>query len=863
MERDLRFRKLMEHSYSGITFLDAGLQIVYRSPSAERITGWTTDRRVSAAAISTVHPDDQAAVNALLGEVLPVTGLSLTCTFRSMHYHGHYIWLENTYTNMLDEPGIHAIVCNFREITEQKETAFQLKKQTEQISELLETMTDGFIALDENLCYTYANQQVTKLLGRTAASLIGRHIWTLFPDAVGSATYEAIQTAFTERKYVCNEDFYAPLQLWQENRVYPSAGGVSVFIRDITRQKKEEHHLKLLESVITNTTDAIMITEAEPQDEPGPRILYVNEAFTKMTGYISGEIVGKSPRILQGPKTDKRELRRLGESLRKWKPCEVTVLNYKKNGEEFWINFTVNPVADEKGWYTHWISIDRDVTQRINEELQKNLLANITHVFNQPAPIDQLLHQLLGELVAYGGFMLAEVWLTDADHTTINLATKVADNNKGRLFYKATKAISSFKKGEGLPGKVWETHQTEFWDQLAGNENFLRREAAKMAGLTKAYGVPLLADNQFIGVLVLGLDGTSMPDSNLVKLFDTFSTHFGAAIKRKQLDMEKKELENLLNKVTDLARIGGWEIDLVRDSLYWSKITKEIHEVAPDFDPDLNSGTSFYETPKDRAFVARQINSATKKGTPLDFELPIITARGNQKWVRVIGEPEFSGKKCVRIYGSFQDVTDRKLTHRRLEESEKRYSDLFQLSPLPKWVFDLETLRFLDVNNAAIQHYGYTHEEFLNMTIKDIRPIDQVPKLVEILDAHQSQSQFIVPGIVTHQKKDGTLMLIEVQNSDMVYKSRAARIVIAHDMTDRINHIKAIESQNERLKEISWMQSHVIRAPLSRIMGLIDVLNLTAPDETENTKILEFIRLSAHELDSVIRAITDNANGAW
>ena len=91
---------------------------------------------------------------------------------------------------------------------------------------------------------------------------------------------------------------------------------------------------------------------------------------------------------------------------------------------------------------------------------------------------------------------------------------------------------------------------------------------------------------------------------------------------------------------------------------------------------------------------------------------------------------------------------------------------------------------------------------------------------------------------------------------------RAARIVIAHDMTDRINHIKAIESQNERLKEISWMQSHVIRAPLSRIMGLIDVLNLTAPDETENIKILEFISFSANELDSVIRAITDNANGA-
>lgn len=164
---------------------------------------------------------------------------------------------------------------------------------------------------------------------------------------------------------------------WFETRTVPMVNSENkiettlAVTRDITQNKKEEHFLKLLESVITNTNDSVMITEAEPFDEPGPKIVYVNEAFTKMTGYTFDEVVGKSPRILQGPKSDKEELKRLSEAIRKWKPCEVSVINYRKNGEEFWINFSIKPVADETGWFTHWIAVERDVTQQKNNDLER------------------------------------------------------------------------------------------------------------------------------------------------------------------------------------------------------------------------------------------------------------------------------------------------------------------------------------------------------------------------------------------------------------------------------------------------------------------------------------------------------------
>ena len=136
-------------------------------------------------------------------------------------------------------------------------------------------------------------------------------------------------------------------------------------IQDITQKKEENLRLKLLESVVTNTKDSVLITEAKPFDAPGPKILYVNEAFTKMTGYSAEDVIGKTPRILQGPKTDIKELEKLSKALRNWESCEITIINYKKNGEEFYINLSVSPVTDSKGLYTHWIAIECDVTESV------------------------------------------------------------------------------------------------------------------------------------------------------------------------------------------------------------------------------------------------------------------------------------------------------------------------------------------------------------------------------------------------------------------------------------------------------------------------------------------------------------------
>lgn len=126
--------------------------------------------------------------------------------------------------------------------------------------------------------------------------------------------------------------------------------------------------LRLLESVAVHARDSIVITEAEPINLPGPRVLYCNAAFTRATGYSATDMVGQTPRILQGPKTDPAARVRLRQALTAWEPVEIEMINYRKDGTEFWVELSIVPVADERGWFTHWVSVQRDITERKEAE---------------------------------------------------------------------------------------------------------------------------------------------------------------------------------------------------------------------------------------------------------------------------------------------------------------------------------------------------------------------------------------------------------------------------------------------------------------------------------------------------------------
>ena len=142
-------------------------------------------------------------------------------------------------------------------------------------------------------------------------------------------------------------------------------------------------------------------------------------------------------------------------------------------------------------------------------------------------------------------------------------------------------------------------------------------------------------------------------------VFDEFEVYKGALAMVSDITA-KRNLEDVLERVNNLARIGNWNVDLEKNITYWSGVTRQIHEVETDFDPSLPGAIDFYKEGDSRILLQEALKQGIEKGIPWDLELQLITGKLNERWVRVTGEAEFHNGKCTRIYGSIQDIDSRK-----------------------------------------------------------------------------------------------------------------------------------------------------------------------------------------------------------
>ncbi|RJR19141.1 MAG: PAS domain S-box protein [Nitrospiraceae bacterium] len=165
-----------------------------------------------------------------------------------------------------------------------------------------------------------------------------------------------------------------------------------VAIDNAVRHRAAEQRLRLLESAVMNANDAIIILEAEPGQMLGRRILYVNEAFTRMTGYSYEEATSRTLRILRGPRTSLAALNTIRLALEQVKPVRVEIINYRKDGSEFWVECNIVPFADRKGSFIHWVSVQRDITKRKQAEEERERLMKEIEAVN--ADLTELNRQL-------------------------------------------------------------------------------------------------------------------------------------------------------------------------------------------------------------------------------------------------------------------------------------------------------------------------------------------------------------------------------------------------------------------------------------------------------------------------------------
>lgn len=436
-------------------------------------------------------------------------------------------------------------------------------------------------------------------------------------------------------------------------------------VQDITSQKTEEQRLKLLESVITNTNDAILITEAEPVDGINHRIVYLNQAFCKMTGYQLHELIGQSPKILQGPKSDFKELERLSKSLKKWESCEVTTINYKKSGEEFWVNFTVSPVANEKGWYTHWIAIERDVTKRKNRELEQNLLSQISRIFNQENGLVSACNKLCRAFADFGEFDFVEVWLPNLENTFIKLISYSEYTPAANEFYRLSKQYKLFEFGDGIPGNVWKTKQILTWSDLERQERFVRMNAALEAGIASIIGVPLTFKESLVGVLVFGSGKNIDQLSRYLKILPRLESFIGSEINRKSLESNLSHLFEEKTNIIESIADAFFTVDSNFIVTYWNHTAENLLGVKRE---DL-IGKNLWEVFPD----AVHLPSYTNYHKVLETGMPISFEDYYGFWIEVNAYPSEDG---LTVF--FRDISFRKEAEENLRRAYEERNQILE-----------------------------------------------------------------------------------------------------------------------------------------------------------------------------------------
>ncbi len=246
-----------------------------------------------------------------------------------------------------------------------------------------------------------ANQNFLNLFGYTTAEIEGQH-HSIFVEQgfAGSAAYRQFWSFLQNGQFQAAEYKHVGKdgrEVWLQASYSPILGfdgrpsKVIKFASVVAERKPVETQivplqerflalddsptdtkLRLFESIVVHAKDAIMMTEAEPLELPGPRIVYANPAFTAMSGYTAEEIIGKTPRIFQGPLTGNEARSKIKAALNSWQPVQVEILNYRKDGTIFWAELSIAPLCDENGRHTHWISMERDITarKRLDDELR-------------------------------------------------------------------------------------------------------------------------------------------------------------------------------------------------------------------------------------------------------------------------------------------------------------------------------------------------------------------------------------------------------------------------------------------------------------------------------------------------------------
>lgn len=306
-DSEKQIQAIFANAPDAIVVVDSNGAIMRWNPESEKLFGWKKEEVIGRTLDELIVPARYSESHLKGMQRFRNTGeskiLGKTVDLKATKKDGSEIDVSVRISPLAMEQQI-LFIGFIRDITERKQMEEKLKsfndelskkveEKTSELKEIFERVSDGFIALDKNFRYTYMNAKAGIITHRDPLTIIGKNVWEEFPESVGSSTYHTFYEALAKQKYVSNIDYYEPLDLWQENYVYPSPNGLSIFIRDITQQKRSEREINKVKDLADKLIDSLPGVFYF-YDENG-RFIRWNKQFEEVTGYSSEEIAGMHP----------------------------------------------------------------------------------------------------------------------------------------------------------------------------------------------------------------------------------------------------------------------------------------------------------------------------------------------------------------------------------------------------------------------------------------------------------------------------------------------------------------------------------------------------------------------------------------
>lgn len=509
----------------------------------------------------------------------------------------------------------------------------------------------------------------------------------------------------------------------------------------------------LLRAVVEGTTDAVYVKDCDG------RHLLVNEAAAGFIGRSVADAIGRNNHELF-EFADAERLFASDQAIMAGSEVVTKEETLTAAGVSRTYHATKAPLRDANGNLIGLIGISRDISERKQAELA---LFESEKRFRQLADaIPQI------------------VWTAGPDgavtHLNAKLAEYIGSDTDGLLGWSWAQVIHP----DDLPGMV-ASWKGVIATGISRDIEFRIRRADGVYRWHVAREVPARA-----------ADGT-------------VSTWYGTCTDIDDLKRTEKvlrETEALLQEAQRIARLGSWSWEPPTDHVRWSDAEFELFGVdRQTVNPSFAAFLALVH-PDDRVVAVARVEAMLAGADEFADDLRIVRPDGAIMWInsRARATRDATGT-LVRVEGIDQDVTSRRLADEAVRASEARYRLLFESNPHPMWVFDVDSLRIRAVNDAAVSAYGYSRAEFLAMTVRDIRPAEDVPRLeatIAGLNPGPSRS-----GPWRHRRKDGTIFDVEVSTHELDDGDGRSRLVMALDISDRVRAEGALARRHGVLERIA------------------------------------------------------------